>query len=165
MGLARSGHGRVSRRQQPKPNLQPFVQHRKNAGQLSSFAHLHAPLTQWFSSSESQRLPQLPQLLKSVAKFLQLLLQQVWPLAHTVPQLPQLASSLLTSTHEPLQQVWPEPQFELLVQMQRPPLHVRLLGQVVPQAPQLEFVVFRLVSQPLSALPSQLPKPVLQLPT
>jgi hypothetical protein len=141
------------------------VQQWKNSGQLSSFAHLQVPLAQRLLSLESQRLPQLPQLLKSVARFLQLPLQHVWPLAHTAPQPPQLASSLFTSTHAPLQQAWPVPQLELVVQIQRPPLHVRLLAHAVPHAPQLEFVVFRLVSQPLSARPSQLPNPALHVPT
>jgi len=37
------------------------------------------------------------------------------------------------------------------------------LLQTVPQAPQLAVVVCVLVSQPLPALPSQLPKPALQV--
>jgi hypothetical protein len=39
------------------------------------------------------------------------------------------------------------------------------LVQVVPQAPQLVTVEFRFVSQPLAALPSQLPKPELHVGT
>ena len=119
-----------------KPNSHPELQQRQNAGQLSLFAHRHAPLLQRSSLSLSQRFPQLPQLSKSVAKSLQALLQHVEPLAHTLPQLPQLASSLRVSTHAPSQHVWFEPQFASLVQTQRPALHVRLLGQVTLHDPQ-----------------------------
>ena len=38
-------------------------------------------------------------------------------------------------------------------------------GQTVPQVPQLVRLEPRLVSQPLKALPSQLPKPAMQAPS
>jgi hypothetical protein len=48
---------------------------------------------------------------------------------------------------------------------QRPPWHTKLAWQVVPQAPQLVAVVCKLVSQPLAAFASQLPKPALHVDT
>jgi hypothetical protein len=50
-----------------------------------------------------------------------------------------------------------------LLNWQRPPVQGTPLGQAVPQAPQWVGVFDRLVSQPLAGLPSQLPKPVVQV--
>ena len=46
-----------------------------------------------------------------------------------------------------------------------PAEHTCPAAQARPQTPQLALLVLRLVSQPLAALPSQLPKPGLQLAT
>lgn len=114
---------------------------------------------------EPHWLPQLPQLLMSLLSALQLPLQQVCPVLQILPQLPQLASSLLVLTQLPLQQVWPLLQLLSLVHTQRPDWQLKLLGHAWPHALQFWALVFKLVSQPLAAAPSQLPKPVLQLAT
>ena len=113
-------------------------------------------------SSESHWLPQLPQLLRSVLSDLQLPLQQVCPEPQALPQPPQFASSLLVATQAPPQHTWPLLQLLSLVQTQRPAWQLKLLGQAWPQPLQCWALVWRLVSQPLAALPSQLPKPPLQ---
>ena len=48
---------------------------------------------------------------------------------------------------------------------QEPPEHEVPAGQTLPQAPQFELLVPRVVSHPLDALPSQLPKPGSQDPS
>lgn len=50
----------------------------------------------------------------------------------------------------------------LAVQVAEPPVGA---GHTRPQVPQLATVLVRFVSQPLVALPSQLPKPVVQVPS
>jgi hypothetical protein len=65
-------------------------------------------------------LPQLPQLLTSVANVLQVPLQQVWPEAQLAPQLPQLVSLSRVSMQLPLQQLCPLAQSLLLSHTQRP---------------------------------------------
>ncbi len=89
-------------------------------------------------------------------------------LLHTLPHAPQWAALVLRlvsqpSALTPLQS--PKPGEHAMVQ--RPLLQSAeplALPQTTPQAPQLPTLP-RLASQPLAALPSQLPKPVLQLAT
>jgi hypothetical protein len=87
---------------------------------------------------------------------------------HAIPQPPQcivlvakLASQPLSSTPSQL----PKPALQALNE-QRPDVHTAdalAKEQTLPQAPQCEVLVVRLVSHPLPTLPSQLPKPVLQV--
>jgi len=92
-------------------------------------------------------------------------LTQACEAPHARPQAPQLALLVWRLTHTPLQLVAPaghDDPHTPLVQVAEPPvgaLHTR------PQAPQLPTAPRRSVSQPLAALPSQLPKLVAQAPS
>lgn len=99
----------------------------------------------------------MPQLLTSLCRFLHVPLQQAPPVPQLLPHFPQLPASFCMSTHAPLQQVCPNKQLRSLVHAQRPLTQLKLRGQTVPQLPQFAAFVFRLASQPLAALPSQLP--------
>jgi hypothetical protein len=129
-------------------------------------------------------VPHVPQLARSVWVFTQLPLQllcPVWhctvqtpaeqtsPDAHCRPQAPQLLRSLCSPASQPL--------LALLSQLAKPVVHAPRaqvpLAQVAaalakkqgrPQPPQCVVLVVVLVSQPLTASPSQLPKPVLHMP-
>jgi hypothetical protein len=129
-------------------------------------------------------VPQVPQLDRSVWVFTQLPLQLLWPVwhctvhtpaeqtspeAHWRPQAPQLLRSLWSAASQPL--------LALLSQLAKFVAHAPSaqvpLAQVAaalakkqgrPQPPQCVVLVVVLVSQPLTASPSQLPKPVLQVP-
>jgi len=100
--------------------LHEVVQHSapEARSQALELPHLQVPLTQALDSSESQGLPQAPQLFMSVAVVVQVPLQQVWPVEHMFPhwsthtpliqlpsqkdaQPPQLFGSLFWSTHPP----------------------------------------------------------------
>ena len=85
-------------------SLHPLEQHLSSPEHGESSAHMHWPALQRLVLLP-QPWPQLPQLLVSVDRLLQLLLQQVWPEPQAPPQLPQLASSLVVSTQLPLQHV------------------------------------------------------------
>ncbi|MFO0605277.1 MAG: hypothetical protein U0324_19010 [Polyangiales bacterium] len=85
-------------------------------------------------------------------------LEQRVPAPQTVPQPPQLLLSVAVLTHVPLHDTWPVGQAQAPTTQSWPPVHTR------PQAPQLLLSAARLVSQPLAALPSQLPKPDEQVP-
>jgi hypothetical protein len=90
------------------------------------------------------------------------------------PQPPQLARLVEVSTSQPspalpLQSARPEGQVPRAVP-QVPEVHTGtspgvVVLQMVPQVRQLFTAVLRLVSQPFSAMPSQLPKPELQVPS
>jgi hypothetical protein len=80
---------------------------------------------------------------------------------HELPQPPQFAGSVRRSKHCPAQKVSPVPQ----TLPHAPPEHTMPVVQPTPQAPQWAFDVRVSVSQPLVVLPSQLPKPALQLAT
>jgi hypothetical protein len=94
---------------------------------------------------------------------------QLWPIGQARPQPPQLAASLCRFTQRPglpgaaPHTVWPaahEPPQVPIAHVAVPPTGA---GHTLPQRPQLVAVVLRLVSQPLAALPSQSPKPALQV--
>jgi hypothetical protein len=161
--------------QLPKPALQLIPQ--------LPFVQLAVPFV------ELQAFVQLPQRLTSVLRlrsqpFVTLPSQFPKPALHVIWQAPdtQLAVPLVV-----LQALLQLPQFEVVVrlvshpfarlpsQLPKPALHVMLhtpeLQDAVPlfvlqgalQAPQCEILVWRLASQPLFALPSQFPKPALQV--
>jgi len=97
--------------------------------------------------------------------------QDVVPFAFVqeMPQPPQLLTSPVVAVSQPF--------FGLLSQSENPAEHDGThvpaeqevvpcgLVQEMPQPPQLETPVFRFASQPLTALPSQFPKPELQVGT
>ncbi len=62
-------------------------------------------------------------------------------------------------TQRPAQSVWPAGHAHA------PAVHTCPVGQALPQAPQCMALVCSSVSQPLSSLMSQLPEPVLHIPT
>ena len=90
-------------------------------------------------------------------------------LLHAMPQPPQWLVLELVFVSQPLLALpsqLPEPALQLGVQL--PPMQAVVpfgLLHVVPHAPQLPALVVRLVSQPLLAMPSQLPQPGAQLGT
>ena len=79
---------------------------------------------------------------------------------HTVPHMPQFAVSLWKFAHTPLAAQYVVPDGHELTQLELPaaPAQCVPAAQVVPQVPQLVFVVVD-VSQPLATLPSQLAQP------
>jgi hypothetical protein len=89
-------------------------------------------------------------------------LAQFWLVPQAAPQLPQESRSVWRLRHVPEQLLCPDghaAEHELLTQLVVPPVggaHGR------PHPPQFEGLLRVSVSQPLAALPSQLPKPVLQ---
>jgi hypothetical protein len=81
-------------------------------------------------------------------------------LEHTLPQVPQFCV-LFRLTQAPLQ--FPKPALHDAT-VQVPPVQAAVpfvTLQILPQVPQLFVLLVRLVSQPLLAMPSQLPKPAL----
>lgn len=74
---------------------------------------------------------------------------------HRLLQLPQCATSLCGLWHEPAQKTFGE--LQMLAQL--PPEHTVPTGHATPQAPQCAELVASAASQPLLAIPSQLPKP------
>jgi hypothetical protein len=96
--------------------------------------------------------------------------EQTWPAAQARPQAPQLVLSLRVSTSHPsaglaLQSAKPAAQAAMA---QAPAVQVEVaLGRVHtrPQAPQLEALALRSISQPLVEAPSQSPKPPAQRTT
>jgi hypothetical protein len=83
-------------------------------------------------------------------------------LGQRVPHIPQLAVSLAVSAQMPLAEQKVVPAGQELTQA--PPAQREPAAQGFPQRPQ-SVLVFRLVSQPLTGLPSQSPAPALQLAT
>lgn len=87
---------------------------------------------------------------------------------HDTPQPPQLFTLELTVVSHPLTGI-PSQLSKPMLQAnpQSPTVHVALAlntdGQMLPHIPQLPTVVFKLVSQPLAAMPSQLPQPALHV--
>jgi len=73
------------------------------------------------------------------------------PLGHALPQAPQLRPSLPRLTHALPHMVAPSEHAQL------PALQFAPAGQALPHAPQWATLPARAVSQPLAALPSQLP--------
>src|SRR5689334_5172700 len=88
---------------------------------------------------------------------------------HVAPQPPQLARLVKTLVSQPLARSLSQLAKGMLQMMpQLPPVQVAVplvLLQMLPQPPQLLMSPVVLVSQPFAALPSQLPKPALQLAT
>jgi hypothetical protein len=90
-------------------------------------------------------------------------------LLQTVPQAPQFATLICVFTSQPFAPApsqLPNPELQV-PRTQLPDAHDSAAfarSQTAPHVPQLDSVV-RLVSQPLAALPSQLPKFALQLPS
>jgi hypothetical protein len=90
-----------------------------------------------------------------------------WATAGQVlPQVPQLAAVVTRSVSHPLTALpsqFPQPAVHVAMP-HAPPVHPAVpwatAGQVLPHVPQLAAAVSRFVSQPLAALPSQLPQPV-----
>jgi hypothetical protein len=121
-----------------------------------------------------QTLPQAPQWALSVWSARQVPEQLVCPAGHrherpwqeappaqTVPQAPQLVLSAARSRHVPEQLVCPVGQ----TVTHAPATQLWAPEQGLPHAPQWALLVLRLASQPLAALPSQLPKPAAHAPT
>jgi hypothetical protein len=91
--------------------------------------------------------------------------------SHTVGQLPQWFTSLVVLISQPSRLVFS------VLQLAKPGLHAMLHAPAVQlgvpftvlhealQPPQLVVLVLTLVSHPLPAFPSQLPKPAVQLPS
>jgi hypothetical protein len=151
----RAGRSATAYRQNKKV-WQPLEQHCVRPEHGLSLVQRHWPAVHRLLLLP-QELPQRPQLLKSSDRLLQVPLQHVWPELHTVPHAPQFDVLARRSTQLPPQQVCPLPQSLLLSHMQRPPRHTKLAGQAWPQAPQCWVLLVRFASQPLLALPSQLP--------
>jgi hypothetical protein len=92
---------------------------------------------------------------------------QVRPSLQTLPQEPQLETDVRLVSH-PFA-VFPSQSAKLAAQKliaHTPLLHFAVAfgsEQTLPQEPQLDTVLSKLVSHPFAVLPSQLPKPVLQL--
>jgi hypothetical protein len=88
--------------------------------------------------------------------------------AHAIPQPPQCARALCVSTSQPfaaLPSQFAKPMLQLAIPHE-PIAHepVAFAGaHAIPQPPQCARALCVFVSQPLAALPSQLPKPALQL--
>ena len=91
---------------------------------------------------------------------------QVRPAPQVTPQAPQLPSTLRVTSQpsalDPLQ--LPKPGWQVMPQPPPTQTATEFCGvtQTLPQVPQWVAVVLVLVSQPLAAIPSQLPKPMLQ---
>ena len=94
---------------------------------------------------------------------------QVWPIPQTVPHVPQLASSVCRLASQPSSLFMlqlPKPASQTVMPQPTPATQTPGVfgrAQALPQVTQFEVVV-RSASQPLVALPSQLPNPVLQVP-
>jgi hypothetical protein len=86
-----------------------------------------------------------------------------------LPHVPQCSALVLVLVSQPLPTLpsqLPEPALQLMVQAPPPQLGVPFTEEHgEPQAPQWAVLMLVLVSQPLALLPSQLPKPVAQLPS
>ena len=97
--------------------------------------------------------------------------EHAWPPGHTLPQAPQLLLSVLTLISQPFVAIASQLRKPALQapRPQAPVVHVDAAlakEQRTPQPPQLFTSVERtLVSQPLLAVPSQSPKPVVHEPT
>jgi hypothetical protein len=144
-------------------------------------ANPHAPAAQYVVAlaTVGHAVPQAPQCrgsLASVAQVPEQLACAAWqltphtppehivPAAQAVPHAPQLALSLRVSTSQPLATLPSQLAYPVAhaVMVHAPAVQPDVaLGsaQVRPQAPQLVALVWVLVSQPLAAAPSQLPKP------
>jgi hypothetical protein len=109
-----------------------------------------APLHTWKPALQSK--PQLPPRHAAVA---------FGGAAHTLPQVPQLVTSVPRSWQPPAQKVVGG--LQMLAQL--PPEHDVPAGHTLPHAPQCELLVVTGVSQPFSALPSQLPQPASHAPS
>jgi hypothetical protein len=88
--------------------------------------------------------------------------------AHSLPHAPQCVSELVSDVSQPLVALpsqSPKPALHAPIRHVPPTHEVVALGrlQARPQAPQCAAVVLRSVSQPLAALPSQLPRPIAQV--
>jgi len=78
---------------------------------------------------------------------------------HTRPHIPQFVMLVLVSTHTPPQTIDGLTQ----VGVHTPPVQTDPAAHARPHAVQFAALVFRFTSQPLAAMPSQSPYPVLQL--
>ena len=94
---------------------------------------------------------------------------QLNPAPHFAPQAPQLFPSVFRFTSQPLAALPSQSPKPLVHEAtaQLPALHdaVALARLHAPHLPQLFGSVFRFASQPLAALPSQSPKPVVHVAT
>jgi hypothetical protein len=164
--------------QLPKPELHE-IEHEPRLHVGVAFAPLHT----------EPQVPQLPRLVSVFvsqplfglpSQFLKLplqvgvhtlLTQLVVPLAfvHAIPQPPQLLTSAVVALSQPFlglpsQSAKPAEH----VGTQVPPVQVVVpcaFVHAIPQPPQLVMLVLKFASQPLLALPSQLPKPALHVGT
>jgi hypothetical protein len=164
--------------QSPKPALQTVVQ-RPTMHVAVAFCARHTlpqtpQLVALVRTSVSQPFAGL--LSQSAKPALQLATEHIPPAhaavalgrLHARPHIPQLVAVVRVSVSQPLaalpsQSAKPALQAPIT---QRPAEHAGVAlaaAQVVPQAPQLVAVLVRAVSQPLALLPSQLPKPALQV--
>jgi hypothetical protein len=131
----------------------------------------------------AQTVPQAPQFRVSLVKLTHAPAQELVPSGHahtpavqvapagqTVGQLPQWPSSSARFTSHPslatpLQSAKPAAQVKPHAPAAQVGVALAREGQTLPHIPQPVTLVAVLVSQPLAASPSQLPKPVLQAPT
>ena len=90
--------------------------------------HVHEPASQPSAVAESQRLPQVPQLLRSLVVSTQVPLQHCSRPPQVRPQAPQFAT-LSRLAHDPPQHARPAPQVAPAPQRQTPPMHVSPAGQ------------------------------------
>jgi hypothetical protein len=87
---------------------------------------------------------------------------QFWPMAHARPHAPQFSRSVRMSTSQPFVAIPSQlPKPALQVKPQAPAVQVAAAfaraGQTFPHLPQWIGLVAKFASQPLAALPSQLP--------
>jgi hypothetical protein len=136
-------------------SAQPAPQAPQFAGSTAVLAQYEgaAPTAGQVASGAAQVVPHAPP-------------EHTWPAPHATPQPPQLALSVRTFTSQP-SEATPSQSAKPGAQAaspQVPPAQADVaLGsaQARPQAPQLALLLWRLVSQPLAAAPSQSPEPAL----
>jgi hypothetical protein len=91
-------------------------------------------------------------------------LLQLAPAAHARPHIPQLVALVLRLVSQPLAALPSQsPKPALQLSPHAPAAHVAVAlapaAHILPHIPQFAALVRRSISQPLTALPSQLPKP------
>ena len=164
----------------------PLAAMRSQSAVPAAHVSPQTPLMQYgVPSADGQTVVQLPQCSGSLARMTQLPEQLVcpdWqvtpqtppeqrdPPTHTVPQAPQLALSVRVSTSQPLaatrsQSAKPGEQAAIVQPPDEQAAVALGSAQARPQTPQFATAVWRFISQPFAAVPSQSPKPTAQRTT